>query len=37
MRDLRHVVAVIKDGKVYKGTASPAATTTSSGVAQPRW
>jgi imidazolonepropionase-like amidohydrolase len=37
MRDLRHVVAVIKDGKVYKGTASPAVATTSSGAAEPRY
>jgi imidazolonepropionase-like amidohydrolase len=36
MRDLRHVAAVIKDGKVYKGTTSPATATTSSQAAAER-
>ena len=36
MRDLRHVVAVIKDGKVYKGTTTPSAPTTSSNAAADR-
>jgi imidazolonepropionase-like amidohydrolase len=36
MRDLRHVVAVIKDGKVYKGTATPPPPTTSSNAAAAR-